>query len=209
MHMVPWHLVPHNWSPIDWSLWTNSSQPIRSPWTNGLQKFGPHGQMVPKNLIPMDKWSLTNLVPLYNWSLEYSVCPRGQAVGIQKFGDQTGWGPFVLGDQFFWNHLSMGTEFDGDRLSRGINFMGITCSGGQEVEEPEVGWSNGFGTKCVTANMKYMIKKLKVSCRKMNSCPIAKCNQFRKKDRKTQLVRDYPYTGGPQIARFQLARSPI
>ena len=30
------HLVPHNGSPIDWSL-----------WTNGPQKFGPHGQMVP------------------------------------------------------------------------------------------------------------------------------------------------------------------
>ena len=33
--MVPGHLVPLNGSPIDWSLWTNSPQPICSPWTNG------------------------------------------------------------------------------------------------------------------------------------------------------------------------------
>ena len=28
-------------------------------------KFGPHGQMVPKSLVPLDKWSLTNLVPIF------------------------------------------------------------------------------------------------------------------------------------------------
>ena len=50
--MVPGHLVPHNWSPIDWSLWTNGPQPIQSPWTNGPQKFGPHGQMVPNQFGP-------------------------------------------------------------------------------------------------------------------------------------------------------------
>ena len=107
--MVPGHLVPHNWSLIDWSLWTNGPQPIRPPWTNGPQKFGPPGQM------------------------EYSVCPGGQAVGIQKYRVQIGWGPFVQGDQIFGDHLSRGTKFDGDRLSRGINFMGIVCLGGQEV----------------------------------------------------------------------------
>ena len=26
-------------------------------------------------------------VPMDKWSLEYSVCPGGQAVGIQKYGD--------------------------------------------------------------------------------------------------------------------------
>ena len=36
-HLVPGHLVPHNWSPIYWSLWTNGPQPILSPWTNGPQ----------------------------------------------------------------------------------------------------------------------------------------------------------------------------
>ena len=53
------------------------------------------------------------------WALEYFVCPGGQAVGIQKYGDQIGWGPFVQGDKNFWDHLSKGTEFDGDRLSHG------------------------------------------------------------------------------------------
>ena len=31
------------WSSIDWSLWKNGPQPIRSPWTKGSQKFSPHG----------------------------------------------------------------------------------------------------------------------------------------------------------------------
>ena len=60
-------------------------------------------------------------------------------MGIQKFGDQIGWGPFVLGDQIFWDHLSIRTEFIGDRLSRGVNFMGIVCPGGQEVEDRKSG----------------------------------------------------------------------
>ena len=85
MHMVPGHLVPHNGSPIDWSPWTNSPQPIRFPRTDGSQKFGPHGQMVP------NKWSLENL-----------TCQEGQAVGIQTYRDQTGWAPFVQGDQIGW-----------------------------------------------------------------------------------------------------------
>ena len=42
--MTVTHLVPQNWSPIDWFLLANGLQPIQSPWTNG-----------PKNLIPMDK----------------------------------------------------------------------------------------------------------------------------------------------------------
>ena len=70
--------------------------------------------MVPKNSVPMDKWAL-----------EYFVCPGGQAVGIQKYGDQIGWGPFVHGDRILGDHLSMGTE-----------------SGGPEIWGP-----NGFGTK--------------------------------------------------------------
>ena len=43
-----------NGSPIDWSLLTNSPQPIRSPWTDG-----------PKNLVLMDKWSPTNFNPIF------------------------------------------------------------------------------------------------------------------------------------------------
>ena len=85
--MVPGRLVPHNGSPIDWSL-ENSPQPIWSPWTDS-----------PKNVVPMDKWSPTNLAPLDKGSLEYSVCPRGQAVGIPKYGYRICWGPFVQGDR--------------------------------------------------------------------------------------------------------------
>ena len=89
------------------------SPKIWSPWTNGLQPS-----------VPLDKWSL-----------EYSICPWGQAVGIRKYGDRIGWGPFVHGDQSFGDHLSVGTEFVGDHLSRGINFIGIVCPGGQSVRD--------------------------------------------------------------------------
>ena len=87
------------------------------PWTFVPQLIGPSGQTIPNQSVPMDKWSL-----------EYSVCQRAQAVGIQKYKDQ------ILGD-----HLSLGTKFDGDRLSRGINFMGIVCPGGQEVGDRKSG----------------------------------------------------------------------
>ena len=92
-----------------------------------------------KNSVPMDKWFPINLVPLNKWSLEYSVCPEGQAVGIRKYWDQIGWGPFFQGDQNFGYHWSLGTEFDGDRFSREINLMGIICQGGQEVGDRKSG----------------------------------------------------------------------
>ena len=134
--MVPGHLVPHNWSPIDWSLWINSPQPIQSPWTNGPPKFGPHGQMVPTNLVLLDKWSL-----------EYSIGPGGQAVGIWKYGDQIGWGPFVQGDQILGDHLSMGTKFDGDRLSRGPNWLGTICPWEPNFLGPFVHGDRKWGTE--------------------------------------------------------------
>jgi hypothetical protein len=113
--MVPGHLVPHNGSSIDWSLRTNSL----------------HGQMVPKNLVPMDKWSSTNLVPLDKWSIEYSVCLGGQAVGIRKYRDRIGWGPFVQGDQILkgpfvhGDRICWGPFVQGDHLSRGTGSPGI------------------------------------------------------------------------------------
>ena len=36
-----------------------------APWTNGNIKFSLHGQMVPQNLVPLDKWSPSNLVPIF------------------------------------------------------------------------------------------------------------------------------------------------
>ena len=95
--------------------------------------------MVPKNLVPIDKWPSTNLVPLNKWSLEYSICPGGQAEDIRKYGDQIGWGPFFQGDQILGDHLSRGTKFFGDHLSKGINFMGIVCPGGQKVRTRSLG----------------------------------------------------------------------
>ena len=69
------------------------SQLIDSSEDTVHNQFGPHGEMVPKNLVIMDKWSPTNLVRLDKRFLEYS---KGQEVEDKKSGDQTGSGPNVL-----------------------------------------------------------------------------------------------------------------
>ena len=86
---------------IIWSL-TIGPQFIGPSGQMVPNQFSPHGQMVHKKSVPMDKWSPTNLVLPDKWSLEYSVCPGGQAVGIQKKGDHIGWGPFIHGGPNFW-----------------------------------------------------------------------------------------------------------
>ena len=113
---------------------TNGPQPILSPWTNGAQKFGTPGQMVPRIF----------------------CLSRGTSCDDLEVWDQIGWGPFVHGDQIFGDHLSMGTNFDGDRLSRGTKlvgdhlslgteFFGTICPWGQEVGDRKSGDQMGSG----------------------------------------------------------------
>ena len=131
--MVPGLLVPHNLSPIDWSLWTNGPQPILSPWTNGPQKLSPHGKMV-LNQFVLPRQMVLRIFHLSrgtgcgdpeiwgpNW-LE-TICPREPNFG----------GPFVHGHQIWWGLFVQGDRIYGDRLSRGKG------SGG-----PEVPGSNGY-----------------------------------------------------------------
>ena len=122
--MVPRHLVPHNWSPIDWSLWTNGPQPIQSPWTNGPQKFGPHGQMVPNQFGPHGQ-----MVPRIFLSSRGTGCGDPEIRGPNWLGTTcpvgpNSWGPFVQGDQILGDHLSRGTKFVGDCLTRGTIWVG-------------------------------------------------------------------------------------
>jgi hypothetical protein len=65
-------------------------------------RFGPHGQMVQPIWFPLDKWSL-----------EYSVCPGVQALGIQKYRDRIGLGPFVQEDQICWGQFVQGDRKSG------------------------------------------------------------------------------------------------
>ena len=100
--MVPGHLVPHNWSPIDWSLWTNGPQPIQSPWTNGPQKFGPRGQMVPNQFGPHGQ-----MVPRIFRLSRGTGCGDPKIWGLNWLGTicpgvPTFWGPFVHGDRIGW-----------------------------------------------------------------------------------------------------------
>ena len=127
-HMVPGRLVPRNWSPFRWSLWTNSPSGQTVP-----NQFSPLGQMVPKTLVLVDKWSPTNLVPLDKWSLEYSVSPLGELLVSGNMwtkldGDHLYRGTKFLGTICPWRPNLMGNVYPG-----GINFMGIICPRGQEV----------------------------------------------------------------------------
>ena len=102
-HMIPGHLVPHNGSPIDWSLWTNSPRPIWSPWTDGFQEFVPHGQMVPNQFGP-PKQMVSRIFRL----------SRGIGCGDPNF-----WGPIVHEDQICCGPFVQGDQFYGDNLFRG------------------------------------------------------------------------------------------
>ena len=119
--MVIGHLVPHNGSPIDWSLWTNSPQPIRSPWTDGLQKFGPHEQIVSNQFGPSKQ-----MVP------RIFHLPRGTGCGDLEIrgpnwlgticpGGPNCWGPFVQGDRK-WGTGSPGIKWVRDQMSRSRNY---------------------------------------------------------------------------------------
>ena len=112
--------------------------PIRSPWTDGPQKFGPHGQMVPNQFGPPGQ-----MVPRIFCLSRGTGCGDPELRGPNWLGTICPggphfWGPFVQGDQIGWAPFFQGDRFYGDFLSRG------TGSG-----EPEVWGSNGFGTKCV------------------------------------------------------------
>ena len=59
-HLIPGLLVPHFLSP-----WTNGLHKFDPPGQMVPIKFGAHEQMVPQNLVPLDKLSPINLVPIF------------------------------------------------------------------------------------------------------------------------------------------------
>ena len=90
-HLIPTLPVPEFLSP-----WTNDPHKIDPPGQTVPIKFGPHGQMVPKNSVSMDKCFLTNLVPIDQWSP---------------------WRSFVQGDRK-WGTGSPGTKWVRDQMHR-------------------------------------------------------------------------------------------
>ena len=94
-HLIPGLPVPH----------------FLSPWTNGPQKFGPHGQMVPNQFGPPGK-----MVP------RIFCLSRGQAVMIESMGTK------LVGD-----HLSRGTKFFGTICPEQPNFFGTICPWGPNL----------------------------------------------------------------------------
>ena len=130
-------------------------EPIWSPdfWS---PTFYSHGQIVTKNLVPMDKWSPTNLVPLDKRS-------PSNLVPLDKWSPKI-WSPWTNGPQPIWSpyfqiitayphgqteyfrdHLYRGTKLVGDYLSMGTEFLGTTCPWGQEVGDQKSGDQMGSG----------------------------------------------------------------
>ena len=124
--------------------------------------FCPHGQMIPQNSVPMDKWSPTNLVPLDKRS-------PSNLVPLDKWSPKI-WSPWTNGPQPIWSpysqiitacppgqteyfrdHLSRGTKLVGDHLSMGTELVGDHLSRGTNCRGPNVRGPYAFGTKCVTA----------------------------------------------------------
>ena len=98
------HLVPNAYGP-----WTFGPQLIGISGQTVPNKFSPHGQMVPKNWVPMDKWSQPIWSPWTN--------------GPQNI-------PIVQGDRL-WGSRDTGTKLDGDYLSKGTKILGTVCPGKQ------------------------------------------------------------------------------
>ena len=131
-HLVPNTFSPRTFGPPQLVPKNKQSQPIWSPWTNGPldnwspstnspRSFGPHRQMVPQNVVPLDKSSANNSVHLI--PDPHNLSPWTNRIFLGPFvqGAQIGWVTICPGDQIFWDHLSRGTELVGDRLSRGTN----------------------------------------------------------------------------------------
>ena len=107
-----------------WYIGCNSfgPKPIWSPDFRSPTSC-PHGQMVPKNLVPLDKWSPTNLVPIFP---NHHSLPPGQT-------------------EYSRDHFSRGTKLVGDHLSMGTKFLGTICPWGQEVGDQKSGDQIGSG----------------------------------------------------------------
>jgi hypothetical protein len=87
--------------------------------------------MVPKNLVPLDKWSQTNSVPVFP---DPTACPPRQT-------------------EYSRDHLSRGTKLVGDHLSRGTKFFGpfVHCDRfgwGPFVQRDQSIGDQLWGTKC-------------------------------------------------------------
>ena len=132
--MVPGHLVTHDWSPIDWSLWTNSSQPIQPPLKNDPQKFDPNVQMVPNQFgFP------GQIVPRIFSLPRGTVCGDPEILGPNWLGTiclggPKFWGPFFQGTICLEGSIKWGLFVQGDRKlgtgSPGIKYVWdqIRCS---------------------------------------------------------------------------------
>ena len=101
-----------------------SPEPIWSPDFRSPTSC-PYGQMVPKNLVPMDKWSPTNLVPLDKRS-------SSNLVPMDKWSPKI-WSPWTNGPpgqmvpNQFGPHTSKSSQLvPVDKL----NILGIICPGG-------------------------------------------------------------------------------
>ena len=149
--------IPCTSSPVKW----NRDMLILSSFIFGWDSFGPepiwspdfrsptscpHGQMVPKNSVPMDKWSPNNLVPLDKQS-------PTNLVPLDKWSPKI-WSPWTNGPQPIWSpYFQIITACPpgqqnilGTICPGGPNWLGTICPWGPNFWGPFVHWDRiGWG----------------------------------------------------------------
>merc|ERR1719266_1209562 len=106
--MVPQNSVPMDkWSPTNLVPLDKWSPANLVPWTNGPQKFGPPGQMVPNQFGPHISKS-SQPVPMDKQNILGTICPGGQNwLGTVCPEGPINWGP-IVGDQMSGDHICLG-----------------------------------------------------------------------------------------------------
>jgi hypothetical protein len=123
--LIPIAYVPRTSGPKQWVPLDKQSPSLRSPWTDGPQTFGPHGQMVPNQFGPPGK-----MVP--------KIFCLSRVTGCDDLGT---WGPNWLG-----TICPGGPNFLGTVCSGGPNWLGTICPGGLIFYGPFVQGDRKWGT---------------------------------------------------------------
>ena len=110
--------------------------------------------MVPKESVPMDKWSPTNLVPYFQIS---TACHPGQTEYSRDH--------LSRGFKFVRDHLSMETEFLGTICPWGLNWLGTVCLEGPINWGPIVGDQMSGDHMRLGPNVSQPTKRMRFVCR--------------------------------------------
>ena len=84
---------------------------------------------------------------------------RGQAVGIKKYRDHIGWGPFVQVDQIFLDILPWGPDLLGTICPAGLVLWGSFVQGDRKSRDQMDLWQNAWQSSIMVQNYRFFSKK--------------------------------------------------